>query len=70
MLENPLSKNQWKKMIHKIGVMSLYEMGLFPLCKMYSCWCLLAHLAKGNVRPPLKYCLFGIADPHYQQVGM
>ena len=21
------------------------------------------------LRPPLKYCLFGIADPHYQQVG-
>jgi len=21
------------------------------------------------IRPPLKYCLFGIADPHYQQVG-
>jgi hypothetical protein len=20
-------------------------------------------------RPPLEYCLFGIADPHYQQVG-
>ena len=22
-----------------------------------------------NIRPPLKYCLFRIADPHYQQVG-
>jgi hypothetical protein len=21
------------------------------------------------LKPPLKYCLFGIADPHYQQVG-
>jgi hypothetical protein len=22
-----------------------------------------------DMGPPLKYCLFGIADPHYQQVG-
>jgi len=22
-----------------------------------------------HLRPPLKYCLFGIADSHYQQVG-